>query len=52
MATVIKLANLLEKHKDKDEVRAYLITLGEEWSNFLEGEFKNSNTLNNRSICN
>jgi hypothetical protein len=50
MATVIKLANLLNKHSDKIEVKEYLETLGEDWKVFVDGELKTSNTLNTRSL--
>jgi hypothetical protein len=50
MALIIKLANLIQKHSDKPEVKEYLETLGEDWKSFIEGELKSSNTLNTRSL--
>lgn len=50
MAAVIKLANLLQKHSDKEEVKAYLGSFGDDWKTFVEGELKDSNTLNNKSL--
>lgn len=50
MASVIKLANLIVKHKDKPEVKNYIDEYEEKWNEFAEGELKNSNTLNTRSL--
>lgn len=50
MALIIKLANLIQKHTDKPEVKDYVDTLGDQWKTFVEGELKQSNTLNTRSL--
>jgi hypothetical protein len=50
MALIIKLANLIQKHTDKPEVKEYIDGLGDEWKTFVEGELKQSNTLNTRSL--
>ena len=50
MALIIKLANLLQKHTDKPEVKEYIDALGDEWKSFVEGELKQSNILNTRSL--
>lgn len=50
MASVIKIGNLLQKHSSKEEVSSYLTSLGEEWTQFAEGELKRSNDTNNKSL--
>jgi hypothetical protein len=40
MALIIKLANLIQKHTDKPEVKEYVDSLGDEWKSFVEGELK------------
>jgi len=51
MAAVIKIANVISKSKDnKDEVVTYIKTLGDDWKEFVDGEFKRSNETNNRSL--
>ena len=50
MAAVIKLGNCLHKHCEKDEVKAYLASVGEEWISFVVGELKKSNELNNKNL--
>ena len=50
MAVVIKIANYLIKNKDKEDIAAILTSLGEEWNSFVEGEVKNSNESNARSL--
>lgn len=50
MAVVVKIANLLVKNKNKEEVGAYLESLGEDWKNFAEGELKKSNDTNSKSL--
>lgn len=50
MALIIKLANLIQKNTDKAEVKEYIDSLGDEWKSFIEGELKQSNTLNTRSL--
>ena len=50
MALIIKLANLIQKHNDKPEVKEYIETLADEWKTFVEGELKQSNTVNTRSL--
>jgi hypothetical protein len=43
MATVIKIANIIQKHKDRQEVKDYLSTFEEEWTAFVDGELKKTN---------
>jgi hypothetical protein len=50
MATVIKIGNIIQKHASKQEVSAYLTTLGEDWKDFVSGELKRSNDTNNKSL--
>lgn len=50
MALIIKLANLIQKHNEKPEVKEYLDTLGDDWKTFVDGELKQSNILNTRSL--
>lgn len=51
MATVVRLANLLVKHRGThSEVGDYLDGLGDDWVRFAEGELKRSNDTNNRSL--
>lgn len=50
MAVVVKIANLLQKNKTKEEVAEYIDSLGEEWKNFVEGELKRSNDTNSKSL--
>ena len=50
MALVIKLANLLEQNKANEDVEEYLDALGEQWTEFVEGELKTSNNLNNKNL--
>lgn len=50
MAAVIKLGNFLQKHSEKEEVRSYLSTIGEDWATFVIGELKKSNELNNKNL--
>jgi hypothetical protein len=50
MAAVVKLANTLTKNKAKEGVQEYLDSLGEDWRQFSEGELKNSNDTNTKSL--
>lgn len=51
MAAVIKVANVINKQKEsKDEVLSYIQSLGDDWKQFIDGEFKRSNEINNRSL--
>lgn len=52
MALVVKTANLLQKHKDSDEVKDYLDNsdFTEDWKKFVEGELKKSNDTNNKNL--
>ena len=51
MATVVKIANALQKVRDEDDITQYLETLGEDdWSFFVDGELKRSNEKNARII--
>ncbi len=50
MATVIKLCNQLQKHKEKPEIAAYLEQFETEWQTLVSGELLKSNTTNNRSL--
>lgn len=50
MAVVTKLANLLTSHCDKQDVKEYINSLGEEWKEFTQGELKKTNDTNNRSL--
>ena len=50
MATVIKIANLIQKNKDKEEVADYIKENEEEWQKFVDGELKRSNEANTRSL--
>jgi len=50
MAPVVKIANCLIKNDSKEEVREYLVSQGEEWTLFVDGELKKSNETNNRSL--
>lgn len=50
MSFVIKLANLLIKHKSKDEVAKYLSNLPAEWNTFVDDELKKSNDINSKNL--
>lgn len=51
MAAVIKIGNVITKSKEsKDEVLEYIQSLGDDWKQFVDGEFKRSNETNNRSL--
>ena len=51
MAAVIKIGNVITKSKEsKEEVLAYIQSLGDDWKQFSDGEFKRSNETNNRSL--
>lgn len=52
MATVIKIANLIVKNKDKEGVSDFLASLpnSDEWKSFVEGELKKSNEINNKNL--
>jgi SIT4 phosphatase-associated protein len=50
MAVIVKIANSIVKAKDKDFVKEYLESLGEEWHQFEEGELKTSNDSNTKSL--
>ena len=51
MAACIKLANIIQKHKDKEEVAEYIKSQeSEAWEAFVEGELKKSNYTNTKSL--
>jgi uncharacterized protein YeeX (DUF496 family) len=50
MAAVIKLANYIQKNNDKEDVKDYIESLGEDWTEFVNGELKKSNEINSRSL--
>lgn len=50
MATVIRIANFFNKYNDKEDVKAYIESQGEDWSSFVEGELKKSNDTNSKSL--
>lgn len=50
MSLVIRLGNLIEKHKDKECVSEYLTSLGDSWTEFVQGELKTSNDRNNINL--
>lgn len=52
MALVVKTANLIQKHKDNDEVKEYLekSDFAQDWQKFVEGELKKSNDTNNKNL--
>ena len=50
MSLVIRLGNLLEKNKGKDAVSAYLQSIEADWKDFVDGELKKSNDLNNTNL--
>lgn len=50
MAAVIKLGNFLQKNYDKDDMKEYLDSLGDDWTEFANGELKKSNEINGRSL--
>ena len=50
MAVVVKLANTILKYKAKEGVQEYLTALGDDWRSFVEGELKQSNDVNTRSL--
>lgn len=50
MATVIKLANFIQKYNDKDDVKEFISSLGDSWKNFVDNELKKSNDTNNKSL--
>lgn len=50
MAVVVKLANIILKNKSKEGVQEYLDSLGEDWKSFVEGELKQSNDVNTKSL--
>lgn len=49
MAAVIKLANLLQKHKQKEEVQKYISEFSD-WQSFVDGELDQTNKTYNRSL--
>lgn len=50
MAAVVKIANIFQKNKDKEDVSEFLQSLGEDWGLLVEGELKRSNDTNNKSL--
>ena len=40
MSVVVRIANMLEKQRGKEEVSEYLQSLGDDWKDFVEGELK------------
>jgi hypothetical protein len=51
MAAVVKLANILVKYQStREPVSEYLASLGDEWKSFVEGELKDSNETNTKSL--
>ena len=50
MATVIRIGNFFVKYADKEDVKAYTESQGEEWTAFIEGELKKSNETNSKSL--
>jgi hypothetical protein len=50
MATMVKICNQLQKHKDKPEIAAYLEQFQADWQTLVNGELLKSNTTNNRSL--
>lgn len=50
MAAVVRVANLIQKNKDRDEVNDYIESLSEEWRMFVDGELTRSNETNNKSL--
>ena len=49
MAVLTKVANLIQKNADKEDVKAYLDTV-EEWSTYTEDDLKKVNEQYNRSL--
>ncbi|CDW85853.1 UNKNOWN [Stylonychia lemnae] len=52
MALVVKIANLIQKNKEKQEVQNYLNSLPqpEDWQKFVDGELKSSNDTNSKNL--
>lgn len=50
MAAVIKLGNFILKNNDKEDVKDYIQALGDDWTEFSNGELKKSNEINSRSL--
>jgi len=50
MAFVIRMANVLLKCQHKPEVKEHIERAGEEWQDFMEGEFKEANEMNSRNL--
>ncbi len=50
MALAIKLTDILQKYKSREEVTEYLSSLGDEWVSFVDGEYKHSTEINTKSL--
>lgn len=52
MAIVVKIANLINKNKDKAGVAEFLASLPDPsvWKQFVEGELQKSNETNNKNL--
>lgn len=50
MAAVIKLGNFINKYNDKEDVTQYTQDLGDDWTEFVNGELKKSNETNQLSL--
>ena len=50
MTLVIRLGNLLEKHKEREPVQEYLAKMEESYHKFVTGELKIANDRNSRNL--
>lgn len=52
MALVTKLGNLIQKHKEKEDINRFITSLPNQdsWTQFIDGELKRSNETNNKNL--
>ena len=50
MGILVKLSNLIVKNNNKEEVKAYLAEIDEDWMSYQNGELKRSNDTNNINL--